>query len=84
MLFRSGIESVLFRELGAAQGGAYHADQRVADESCWDAGVAIEFFFKWENAQGFNEAAADYAHAPRSPGPELRADVVDIFDAERF
>src|ERR1700687_2119508 len=47
-------------------------------------GIAIEFFFKRKNAQCLREAPAHYAHAPRPPGPELRADVVDVFNATAF
>ncbi len=62
----------------------HRADQWVADEFYGDPGIAVELFFKRKNAEGFREAPADYTHAPGAPGPELRADVIDVFDAAAF
>ena len=55
----------------------------MADEFCRDAGAGEEGFFEGENAEGLRETAADNAHSPRPPGPELRANVIDVADAER-
>src|SRR4029077_20615049 len=64
--------------------GVHRADQRVADEFHGDAGIAVEFFFKGENAEGLGEAVAHYTHAPGTRSPELRADVINVFDAAAF
>src|SRR6267154_3094465 len=53
----------------------------MADEFYGDAGIAEEFFLKGKNAEGLREATADDSDAPWAPGPELRADVVDVFDS---
>src|SRR5712692_274625 len=82
--FFLGIE-VLFAEEGlAVERGVHGANQRVADEFHGDSGVAVELFFERENAEGLREAAADYADAPGAPGPELRADVVDVLRTMAF
>jgi hypothetical protein len=70
----------LFTAKGLAiERDVHGADQRVPYELYRDTGIAEEFFFKGKNAEGLRETAADYADAPGSPGPELRADVVDVF-----
>src|SRR5258706_951365 len=53
----------------------------MADELHGDSGVGVKLFFEWKYAECLREAAAHYAHAPGTPGPELRADVVDVFNA---
>src|SRR5690349_16053762 len=53
----------------------------MADEFHGDTGLGIELFFKGEDAKRFGEAAADQVHAPGTPGPELRANVIDISNA---
>src|ERR1700682_2056421 len=78
------IEVLLTAESMAIKRRVHGADQRMADELHGYSGIAIEFFFKRKNAQCLREAPAHYAHAPRPPGPELRADVVDVFNATAF
>jgi hypothetical protein len=63
----------------AIERGVHGANQWVPYELYRDTGIPEEFFFKGKDAEGLREAAADYADAPGSPGPELRADVVDVF-----
>jgi len=81
---QDGDELFLWLEaLFAAKGlvierGVHGADQWVPYELYRDTGIAEEFFFKGKNAEGLRETAADYADAPGSPSPELRADVVDV------
>src|SRR5258708_37994877 len=53
----------------------------MADELHGDSGIGVKLFFEWKYAECLREAAADYADTPGSPGPELRADVVDVFNA---
>src|SRR5438445_5015294 len=78
------IEILLAAECGAIERGGYGSYERMTDEFHGDSGIAIEFFFKGKNAKSLRETAAHYAHAPGAPGPELRADVVDVLDAARF
>src|SRR6266478_2210558 len=82
--FFLGIEVLHSEKCVAIERGVHGAHQRMADEFYGDSGVAVEFFFKWKNAEGLCEAAAHYAHAPRAPGPKLRADVIDVFNAAAF
>src|ERR1051326_2964850 len=56
----------------------------MADEFYRHAGIAVKVFFEWKNAEGLREASPDDAYTPRTPGPELRADVVDVFYAAKF
>src|SRR5260370_30737900 len=79
--FLRWIETVLAAKGLAIERGVHGSYKRMADEFHGDASVAVELFFKWENAESLREAAADYADAPRAPGPELRADVIDVFNA---
>src|SRR6266851_5224487 len=78
------IEILLAAKGLAIERGVHRSYQRMTDEFHGDASFAVELFFKWENAESLREAAADYADAPRAPGPELRADVVDVFNATAF
>src|SRR5690348_18435451 len=78
------VEVLLAEKCLAIERGVHGADQRMADEFHGDSGFAVEFFFERENAEGLREAAADYAHAPGAPGPELRTDVVNVFNATAF
>src|SRR5712671_1216670 len=56
----------------------------MADERYRDSGVCVEFLFEGEDAEGLRESATDDAYAPGAPGPELRADVVDVLNAAAF
>jgi hypothetical protein len=78
----SWIEPKFAAERGAIPRRVYRAYERVADEGGGHAGVAVKFLFERENAQRLGETAAHKIHAPWPPGPELRADVVNIFHAE--
>src|ERR1700730_12031450 len=78
------IEIMLAAKARAISRGMHGANQWVADEFHGDAGVTVELFFKGEDTKRLCKAAADYADAPRTPGPELRADVIDIAYAVRL
>ena len=70
----------LFAAKGLAiERGVHCSYQWMPYELYRDTGIAEELFFKGKNAEGLRETAADYADAPGSPSPELRADVVDVF-----
>src|SRR6266403_4115833 len=60
----------------------YLADQRMADEFHRYAGITEEFFLEWKNTQRQRESPPHDAHTPRPPGPELRADVVNVANAD--
>src|SRR5579859_7123989 len=75
------IESLLAAEGVAIERGVHGAYQRMTDELNGHSAIAIEFFLKRENTESLREAAPDDAHAPGSPGPELRADVVNVLNA---
>src|SRR5712692_2145902 len=55
----------------------------MTDEFHWHTGIGVELFFEVENAECLGEAAANQIHAPGAPGPELRANVIDVADAFR-
>src|SRR5689334_8914217 len=55
----------------------------MADEFHRHARVRIKLFLKWKNTESFSKTAAHQIHAPRPPGPKLRADVVDVSNALR-
>src|SRR5215472_9869394 len=42
------------------------------------ARVRVKLFFEVKNTERFSKAATNQIHAPRAPGPELRANVVDV------
>src|SRR5260221_13139484 len=75
------IEALLTAEGLAIERGVHGSYQRMADELHGDSGIGVKLFFEWKYAECLREAAADYADTPGSPGPELRADVVDVFNA---
>src|ERR1700738_1777605 len=78
------IEALLAEKCLTIEGGVHGAYQRMTDEFHGDSGIAVELFFKGENAECLREAATHYAHAPGAPGPELRADVIDVADSMRL
>src|SRR4029077_5508583 len=82
--FFVGIEVLLAEKRMAIERGAHRTYQRMADKFYGDPSVAVELFFKRKDAEGLREAAADYAHAPGSPGPELRADIINVSNAAPF
>src|SRR2546426_1346466 len=47
------------------------------------AGIGVELFFEVKNAECLGEAAPYQIHPPGAPGPELRANVIDVADAFR-
>src|SRR5882672_12744049 len=53
----------------------------MTDEFHRYAGIGVELFFKREDAQCQSESPPDQICAPGPPGPELRADVVDVSNA---
>ena len=79
-----GMEVVSGAERGAIERRLDVTDERMADEFCGDAGVGVKLFFEWEDAEGESEAAADDPYTPRTPGPELRADVVGVGHSAEF
>src|ERR1700721_2666503 len=77
------VEIILAAKFFAALRCMDCADQRMADKFVGSAAAAEKSFLKGKNAKCLREAATHYAHPPRPPGPELRADVVDVADAKR-
>src|SRR5215472_9085513 len=55
----------------------------MADEFHRDTGLRVKPLFEVKNAKRFGKAAAHQIHAPRTPGPELRANVVDVSNTSR-
>src|ERR1700683_1312335 len=49
----------------------------MADERRIHSPIAVKLFFKGKNNQRFVDVVTDQAHAPLSPSPELRRDIVD-------
>src|SRR5271157_559528 len=58
--------------------GAYRSYQRVPNEFRGNTHAAEELLLKGKNAQRLLESTPDQLCPPRPPGPELRADVIDI------
>src|ERR1700738_2527306 len=78
------VESVPLAETFPVHGSPHRSDQRVPDKFHGDAGLAKKLFFKWKDAQRLHKPPAHQIRAPRPPGPELRADVINIFRAAGF
>src|SRR5215472_9791792 len=57
------------------------ADKRMADEFHGHARVGVELLLEVKNAQRFGKTPADEIHTPGTPGPKLRANVIDIANA---
>src|SRR5713101_108053 len=74
-------QTVFLAEKFPRHGGLHVSDERVADEFHGHAGIGVELFFERKDTQGLCEAAADQIHAPGAPGPELRANVIDVSNA---
>ena len=55
----------------------HHVEERMADPLDRHAGITIDALLEFEDHQDAVGDAAHRLHAPRTPGPELRADVVD-------
>src|SRR5216684_2867590 len=53
----------------------------MTDEFHGHTGLGVELFFEGENAECPRKPSADQIHAPRPPGPELRANIVDVSNA---
>src|SRR5207249_7030501 len=53
----------------------------MANEFYGDTGVRVKLLFEVENAKRFGKATAHEIYAPGAPGPELRANVVDVSNA---
>src|SRR6266568_1739737 len=53
----------------------------MTDELHGHTGLGVELFFEGENAECARKPSADQIHAPRPPGPELRANIVDVSNA---
>src|SRR5438093_922735 len=52
--------------------------ERVADEFHRNTGIGVKLFFKGKDTKSVREAPPHQIYAPRPPGPELRANVVDV------
>src|SRR5882724_11866040 len=74
-------KTVFLAEFFPRQRRFYVSHQGMTDEFHRYAGIGVEPFFKWEDAQGQREPPPDQIRAPGPPGPELRADVVDVSNA---
>src|SRR3981081_858987 len=57
------------------------AHQRMSDKIRRNAACAIPVLFERKNAQPTHESSAHQVRAPRTPGPELRANKINILDA---
>src|SRR3989442_12564701 len=55
----------------------------MTDEFHGHTGLGVELFFEGENAECERKPSADQIHAPRPPGPELRANIVNVSNAPR-
>src|SRR6266702_8543314 len=55
--------------------------ERVADEFHRNTGIGVKLFFKGKDTKSVREAPPHQIYAPRPPGPELRANVVDVSNA---
>src|SRR5260370_7881313 len=53
----------------------------MTDEFHGHPGIGVELFSERENAECARKPSADQIHAPRPPGPELRANIVDVSNA---
>src|SRR5258706_13762559 len=82
-LFR-WIETKRWEKCFASLRWRHIADQWVADEFHGHACIAEEFFFEWENAERQRKSPFHDAHSPRPPRPELRTDVINVANTERF
>src|SRR5882762_46636 len=80
--FPRGIQSMLGVKFFARKRRSNVADQRVAYEFDRHSRVRKEFLFERKNAERQRKSAANEICAPRPPCPELRADVIDVFDAK--
>src|SRR5579871_1275240 len=70
------------REFSARDGGANLVDERVADPIHFYAVPGVEVDLEGEDTQAAFEPAADQVHAAGAPGPELRADEIDVSNAK--
>jgi len=68
-------------EFSARERGARSSHQRVADPVGSDSRLAVEIRLEGEKAEAAHEAAAHQIHTPGPPGPELRADEIDVLHA---
>src|SRR6478736_2765923 len=60
------------------------AHQRMSDKIRRHAACAIPILFEWKNAEPSNESPAHQVRAPWPPGPELRANKINILNALRL
>src|SRR5450755_4991311 len=72
------IKSQLLAKLLTVFCGVYFAHQWVPNEFCRYACLAEKFFFEREDAECLHKSSAHQVGAPGPPGPELRADVVNV------
>src|SRR5271165_2662810 len=79
----AGVQAVRSAELLAVLSRADRAYQWVPDKIRGHVGIPEELLFKRKDAQRFHEPLAYQPRPPRSPGPELRADEIDIANAAR-
>src|ERR1700726_1874727 len=69
------------RELRAQSFRGDVANQRMPDKICRDAACAIPILLEGKNAEPAHESPAYQVRSPRPPGPELRANEINILDA---
>src|SRR5947209_6492963 len=60
----------------------HRVNQRMANKLRRHARFLKKFLFKRKNAESLHEAPPHQVYAPRTPGPKLRTNVVNILDAE--
>src|SRR5271157_2147860 len=79
----AGVEPVRGAEFRPALCCTYRPHQRVPDKLRGHPGIPEKLLFKRKDAQRLHKTLVDQPHPPRPPGPELRADVIDIANAAR-
>src|SRR6266700_3976948 len=57
------------------------SNQGMPDELHGHTSAGVERFFERKNAERLGKAAADEVRAPGPPGPELRANEIDVANA---
>src|SRR5579884_3566486 len=72
-----GIQVVLAGIFGAVNFGTRQVRKRMANEGGVYTAITIELFFKWKDDEGFLYVFAQELYPPLSPGPKLRAHVID-------
>src|SRR5882672_2724913 len=76
-----GIQSEKCRELLARSFCGHIPNKGMSNKIRRYSACAIPILLEWENAEPAHESTAHQVRAPRPPGPELRANEIDILHA---